>query len=164
MLGKEAFIIWIPNFKPYKTFNVLVEEKYPCGHGDGLSKGRSLVYYLCKCELCGKEFILSGDEVAKHPYSCGCTPKPKKEKDASPVDKKTKSLLSSRRRIRNDNTSGAPGVWLNKQGRWIADFYFHGTKIHLGTFKTKDEAIKARVEAEKKYYPEDSDNEEKEGE
>jgi len=61
-----------PNFKPYKTFNALVEERCPCGgHGDGLSKGRRLVCYLYKRELCGKEFILSADEVAKHLYSVG---------------------------------------------------------------------------------------------
>ena len=41
------------------------------GHGDGLSKGRRLVCYLYKRELCGKEFILSADEVAKHLYSVG---------------------------------------------------------------------------------------------
>lgn len=95
-----------PNFMPYRTRNVLVEERYPCGHGDGHSKGRSLVYYLCKCELCGKEFILSGDDVSKHPYSCGCASKPMKKTEDSGVDEKTKTLLSSRRKMRFDNTSG----------------------------------------------------------
>lgn len=51
-----------------------VKEKYPCGCGDG-HKGRNHVYYLCRCD-CGKEVIFSGDEIARHPYSCGCTPKP----------------------------------------------------------------------------------------
>ena len=77
-----------PNFKPHKTFNVLVEERYPCGHGDGLSKGRSLVYYLCKCELCGKEFILSGDEVASIPIRA----------DARLSQRRRKTLAQSIRR------------------------------------------------------------------
>ena len=55
------------NFKPYKTGMVTVKEKYPCGRGD--SKGRNHVYYLCQCD-CGKEFIVSGDELSRHPYSC----------------------------------------------------------------------------------------------
>jgi len=60
-----------PNFKPYRTGMLMVREKYPCGRGDG-HKGRNHVYYLCRCD-CGKEVIFSGDEIAKHSYSCGCT-------------------------------------------------------------------------------------------
>lgn len=52
-------------------------ERYPCGKGNGKSKSRMFVYHLCKCDY-GKEFIVGGDELSKHPYSCGCTPKPKK--------------------------------------------------------------------------------------
>ena len=52
---------------------ILVEERYPCGRH---SKGRCLVYYKCRCD-CGKEFVLTDDELVRDPYSCGCTPKPK---------------------------------------------------------------------------------------
>lgn len=52
-------------------------ERYPCGKGNGKSKSRMFVYCLCKCDY-GKEFIVGGDELSKHPYSCGCTPKPKR--------------------------------------------------------------------------------------
>ena len=62
------------NFKPYRTGMLTVKERYPCGSGDG-PNGRNHVYYLCRCD-CGKEVICSSDEIAKHPYSCGCTPKP----------------------------------------------------------------------------------------
>ena len=54
-----------------------VLERYPCGKGNGKSKGRMFVYYLCKCDY-GKKFIVGGDELSKHPYSCGYTPKPKR--------------------------------------------------------------------------------------
>ena len=87
-VGKGGFYHMDPNFKPHKTFNVLVEERYPCGHGDGLSKGRSLVYYVCKCELCGKEFILSGDEVASIPIRA----------DARLSQRRRKTLAQSIRR------------------------------------------------------------------
>ena len=46
----------------------------------------------------------------------------------------------------------------NKRGRWVATFSLHGNKIRLGTFKTKEEAVKDRVEAEKKYYSDDDEN------
>ena len=48
-----------PNFKPYRTGMMTVLERYPCGKGNGKSKGRMFVYYLCKCD-CGKEFIVGG--------------------------------------------------------------------------------------------------------
>ena len=41
---------------------------------------------------------------------CGCTPKPRKEKDIAPVDEEIKAFLTSRRRISSNNTSGIPGV------------------------------------------------------
>lgn len=62
-----------PKFNAYKTGMDIVLERYPCGRGNGQRRGA--VYYLCKCD-CGKEFIVSGDELSRHPYSCGCTPKP----------------------------------------------------------------------------------------
>ena len=51
-----------------------VKEKYVCGREDKTNK-KCHVYYLCQCD-CGKEVIFSGDEIAKHPYSCGCTKDP----------------------------------------------------------------------------------------
>lgn len=34
-----------PNFKPYRTGMMTVLERYPCGKGNGKSKGRMFVYY-----------------------------------------------------------------------------------------------------------------------
>ena len=50
------------------------------------------------------------------------------------------------------NTSGASGVTFRKDsGRWRARIMVDDVMISLGTFKNKDDAIKARKEAEKKY-------------
>lgn len=57
-----------------------VLERYPCGKGNGKSKGRMFVYYLCKCD-CGKEFIVGGDELSKHPYSLLPNSKGQKQED-----------------------------------------------------------------------------------
>lgn len=64
------------SFKPYKKWMVSVLERYPCGRDPKKEgRGRPPVYYLCRCD-CGKEFILTGDEVSRRPYSCGCKGRP----------------------------------------------------------------------------------------
>lgn len=112
------------NFKPHKTGMVTVKEKYPCGRGD--SKGRNHVYYLCQCD-CGKEFIVSGDELSRHPYSCGCTPKPVKGKGrlnnwALGYDEKEYMMLcmiKPTRAVYSNTSSGVSGVnWEPRRKRW----------------------------------------------
>ena len=45
---------------------------------------------------------------------------------------------------------------------WLAQIGFNGQKIKLGRFKNKEDAIKARKEAEEKYFGEHSyDNSQK---
>lgn len=56
-------------------------------------------------------------------------------------------------KIRTNNRSGITGVSFDKERkRWLAEIKIMYKHIHLGRFKTKKEAIKARKEAEKKYY------------
>lgn len=52
---------------------------------------------------------------------------------------------------RSDNTSGTVGVGIHKQtGSWRAYIDCSGKRRHLGLFATKDEAVNARLEAQKK--------------
>jgi hypothetical protein len=55
----------------------------------------------------------------------------------------------------SNNKSGTKGVhyyrWSNS---WLVTITYNGEKIHLGYYKTKDEAIRARKEAEQKYFGE----------
>lgn len=54
-----------------------------------------------------------------------------------------------------NNTSGYPGVcWSNRDQRWIAYIKLYGKQIYLGKFKTKEEAVRFRKEAEDKYFGE----------
>jgi HNH endonuclease len=53
-------------------------------------------------------------------------------------------------KIRKNNTSGCTGVRCLKNGKYSARI----KRINLGTFSSKDEAIKARKEAEVKYSEE----------
>ena len=41
-----------------------------------------------------------------------------------------------------------------RNGVWIAEIGYQGKSIYLGSFKTKDEAMKARLAAEEKYFGE----------
>lgn len=57
--------------------------------------------------------------------------------------------------MRKDNTSGFTGVSRDsRNGNWIAEIRCNKTKIFLGSFNSKQDAIKARKEAEEKYYKE----------
>jgi hypothetical protein len=59
------------------------------------------------------------------------------------------------RSISSNNTSGKTGVYYNKKSKkWVASIGLNGSRTYLGTYLTKDEAIKARINAENKYYGE----------
>lgn len=150
-----------PNFKPYRTDMMTILERYPCGKGNGKSKGRMFVYYLCKCD-CGKEFIVGGDGLSKHPYSCGYTPKPKRSETGRPndwalgysKDKHTMTCMTKKERaVYITSKSGVSGIrWVKQRNRWVARITYRQKEYFLGYFKTKEDAIKARVEEEKKYF------------
>lgn len=65
------------------------------------------------------------------------------------------SIIVQRRnqRIRKDNTSGCKGVVWNKINKnWRVNIRIHKKMIEIGSFKNLDDAIKARKDAEKKYW------------
>ena len=43
---------------------------------------------------------------------------------------------------------------IERAGTWNAQIYCNGKYINLGTYKAKEDAIKARKEAEEKYFGE----------
>ena len=59
----------------------------------------------------------------------------------------TKSGQSQNQGLRSTNTSGAKGVAETKSGKYIARISFNSRELHLGTFNTFDEAVKAYDEA-----------------
>lgn len=142
-----------PTFKPRRIGMLLIEERYPCGRH---SKGRNRVYYKCRCD-CGKEFVLTGDELIKNPYSCGCTPKPKepigerKNDWALGYDKESHTMqcmMKPTRHVYLSSKSGISGVYyIKNRDKWRAVITYKQHTYHLGMFKTKEEAIRARVRA-----------------
>lgn len=65
----------------------------------------------------------------------------------------SKNVLNRRRQ--STNKSGKVGVWFDKQlDKWRAYIRYQGKQHSLGTFVNKEDAINARLEAEKKYFGE----------
>ena len=58
------------------------------------------------------------------------------------------------RKLSSRNKSGYTGVRQIKNGKWTASIRCNGNDIWLGSYKTKEDAIKARKEAEEKYFGE----------
>lgn len=55
--------------------------------------------------------------------------------------------------LRNDNSSGYAGIcWYKSRNKWVTKIIVNGKSIHLGYFENKEDAIKARKEAEEKYF------------
>ena len=58
------------------------------------------------------------------------------------------------RKLDKRNKSGYTGVRETPCGNWKAEIYCNGKSIYLGVYKEKEDAIKARKEAEEKYFGE----------
>ncbi|MFP4698669.1 MAG: HNH endonuclease [Eubacteriales bacterium] len=59
------------------------------------------------------------------------------------------------RKMQSNNISGYTGVWFdNEKEQWVAAITFDYNRIHIGYFKNKEDAIKARKEAEEKHFGE----------
>ena len=64
----------------------------------------------------------------------------------------TQTENNRNRCIPKDNTSGHVGLyWMNSKKKWLVQIGSNRKSIHIGIFKNKEDAIKARKEAEKKY-------------
>jgi hypothetical protein len=54
-----------------------------------------------------------------------------------------------------NNKSGKTGVsWRKQRSKWHAHIKVDGKEIHLGFYDVFDDAVSARIEAEKKYFGE----------
>lgn len=67
----------------------------------------------------------------------------------------SKSENAINHKLLRNNTSGITGVFRNSKGdRWKAGITVNNKPIHLGTFYNFEDAVKARKEAEEKYFGE----------
>ena len=82
-------------------------------------------------------------------------------KNRNPLDNRRKNLrqCSPKENSRNltaskRNTSGYLGVGITKHGKYRARIMVNRKEIRLGNYDRLEDAIKARQEAEKKYFKE----------
>ena len=65
----------------------------------------------------------------------------------------SRSIQSFNTNIQKNNTSGKTGVyWSNKDMAWMARIWFKGETIRLGSFKSYEQAVEVREDAEIKYF------------
>lgn len=136
------------------------------GLGERNSSGQ--VQWKCKCE-CGN-IVLATTTYLKtgHTKSCGCynresssnrlkdkkftTAREKYRKDNFLKDGTSLALINPKK-LRKNNTSGANGVFWDKQLQKYRTYIFvQGEKINLGCYSKLEDAKKARELAEDKYY------------
>lgn len=115
-----------------------------------LSKNNSFKW-VCKCK-CGntvevyQSHLLRGEIV-----SCGCK---QKENHKNLLNMKDIAYIKrvQSKKLSKNNTSGVKGVsFYPRRDKWIADICVNNKKMRLGYFDKKEDAIKARINAEIKY-------------
>lgn len=105
---------------------------------------------LCEC---GNTVFYSVSRLKQgRTKSCGClyaeTRGTSSENRADAIEDTLLSILVSSKEPRADNTSGYTGVCYDKRrDNWLAYIDFQKKRIHLGSFKRKEDAIRARKEA-----------------
>ena len=111
--------------------------------------------WLCKCD-CGQETVALTVRLKDgHRTSCGCDKAPV---DSSPGARGRASLtyvdgtcveMLAAKTVRKNNTSGVPGVdWRAGKQVWRAAICFKGKRYYLGSYRSFEDAVKARKQAE----------------
>ena len=78
----------------------------------------------------------------------------------NPLDNRRSNLRICTQQENSMNKSNVKGVtWESDRCKWRANICYKGKRINLGRYETKEEAIKARKEAEKIYFGEFANNE-----
>lgn len=113
------------------------------------SKGS--VYWRCICD-CGQEAEYTEDMLVHGRYlSCGCLKKENQQEIVNKLHRIDGTCIEilENRKYRRDNTSGFRGVFRLKNGRCRVDIGFKGKRFYIGTFDKYEDAVAARLQAEK---------------
>jgi len=114
--------------------------------------------YLCRCD-CGEEISLLASRLRSgEVYSCGCLRVDTAK--AHTVEMREKNIKEGTNigNIKKNakpahNTSGVRGVsWHKQMQKWQARIQVQGKMIALGSYSDFDAAVKARRQAEEKYF------------
>lgn len=124
-------------------------------------------YVVCKCD-CGTIKSIRATSLTKKKQptkSCGCIQKEYAYSVASKsISKNSDKQISTNRKYNTNfgsiicekpknNSSGYKGVCWNKyHNKWQAYIRLHNKRIHLGYFDDIEDAVKARIKGEEKYF------------
>ncbi len=113
--------------------------------------GKGSVVWHCRCD-CGKELDLAEGALVHGNYrSCGCL----REEYRKNINKQLHLIDGTciewleKRKYRSDNTSGFRGVYPLKNGKFRVSIGFKRQRFHIGIFSSFQEAVQARLDAEK---------------
>ena len=117
--------------------------------------GRMSDYWLCQCD-CGKQCICQKENLRSGvTRSCGCLQEAQRKVNMKKaihfMDGTCVERIACRKTFSN-NTSGHRGVYRRENNRWRASIGFQGKSYNLGSFATYEEAVQARLDAEKRLY------------
>ena len=115
---------------------------------------KSSVVWRCRCD-CGREAECETENLTRGKVrSCGCLQVEQRKKNMATaihfVDGTCVENIAFQKQIAT-NTSGRRGVTRRKNGTWRACMDFRGRRYDLGTYRSFDEAVAARLEGEKMY-------------
>ena len=109
------------------------------------------VVWRCRCD-CGNEVEVTAASLNKgNNRSCGCLKEVAQQQIHDRlhlVDGTCVEWLDGRKQ-RSDNASGHPGVFKKKNGRYSVSIGFKKKIFHIGVFDNYEDAVEARIAAEK---------------
>lgn len=116
------------------------------------------IVWQCKCD-CGNIVEISSKRLVNGlAVSCGCYQKAKQKQSMKKLHNRqfkdnTNIDLISKQQANSNNHSGVRGVhWCSSKNKWIATLSFQKKLVLNKTFSNKNDAIKARKDAEEKYF------------
>lgn len=114
------------------------------------------VCWMCRCD-CGNLTEAAVPSLMNGSCkSCGCLKKENQEKIQSRLHRIDGTCVEflEKRKKRKDNKSGFRGVYQIKNGKYRVSIGFQGERIYLGVYEIFDDAVEARLSAEKELYGE----------
>lgn len=114
------------------------------------------VYWHCVCD-CGKEAeVTENGLVYGNNRSCGCLKRENQKRVVDQLHMVDGTCLEwlEKRKSRSDNTSGFRGIYCLKNGRYRVGIGFKRERYYLGTYDSMEDAVRVRLEAEKRIHGE----------
>lgn len=113
--------------------------------------------WKCKCD-CGNIIDVSLQKLnIGDTKSCGCLKKDYYKNELAKNIKEyqldgTNIAYLKSNKLSKVNKSGVRGVSQKKNGKWLAQITFKRKNYNLGTYENFEDAVKARKEAEEKFF------------